>query len=70
MFAQDVIRAGDLTDTYSRLSARDLVHIAVMERAGATAIVTADTAFDNLNDIERLDPADAAKWLPRFEDED
>jgi len=70
MFAQDVQRAAQLADVYPILSARDLVHLAVMERAGATAIVTADTAFDNLAGVERLDPADAEAWLPRFEDED
>lgn len=70
MFAEDVTRAAELVDTYPRLSARDLVHIAVMERAGATAIVTADTTFDNLAGVERLDPAKAATWLPRFEDEE
>ena len=69
MFAEDVQRAADLADAHPRLSARDLVHIAVMERAGATAIVTADTAFDNLAGIERLDPANAASWLPRFAEE-
>ena len=69
MSAEDVQRAAELTETYPRLSARDLVHIAVMERVGATAIVTADSSFDNLDGIERLDPADAASWLPRFEDE-
>ena len=70
MFAQDVQRAAQLADVYPILSARDLVHLAVMERAGATAIVTADTAFDNLDGVERLDPADAEAWLPRFEDAD
>ena len=69
MFAEDVQRAAELADTYPQLSARDLVHLAVMERAGATAIVTADTSFDNLTGVERLDPANAATWLPRFEDE-
>ena len=69
MFAEDVQRGAELVDTYPRLSARDLVHLAVMERAGATAIVTADTAFDNLDGVERLDPADAASWLPRFEED-
>ncbi len=68
--AEDVQRAADLADVHARLSARDLVHLAVMERSGATAIVTADTAFDNIDGVERLDPADAATWLPRFEDED
>ena len=69
LLAEDVLRGAELADTYPRLSARDLVHVAVMERAGATAIVTADTSFDNLHGIERLDPAKATRWLLRFEDE-
>ncbi len=69
IFAEDVQCAAGLVDTYPRLSARDLVHLAVMERVGATAIITADTTFDGLDGIERLDPASAAKWLPRFEDD-
>lgn len=67
LFADDVIRAANLVDAHPRLSARDLVHIAVMERVGATAIITADTTFDGLTGIERLDPLKAHRWLKRFE---
>jgi predicted nucleic acid-binding protein len=70
MLAEDVQRAAELVDIHPRFSARDLVHLAVMERVGATAIVTADTTFDGLRDIERLDPLMAHRWLPRFISED
>jgi hypothetical protein len=66
MLDRDVIHAAELLDATPRLSARDLVHVAVMERVGATAIVTADTTFDGLKGIERLDPLKAKRWLPRL----
>lgn len=68
LLAEDVLRGAALVETHPKLSARDLVHIAVMERVGATAIITADTSFDNLDGIERLDPSKANRWLRRFVD--
>jgi predicted nucleic acid-binding protein len=68
IFASDVERAADLADDHLSLDARDLLHLAVMERVGATAIITADTSFDNLDGIERLDPVKVKRWLSRFED--
>ena len=35
-----------------------LVHLAVMQRLNVRRIVTADTDFDRLPEVERLDPAD------------
>jgi len=43
---------------------RDLVHLAVMRRAGCTHIVTADRGFDGLSGIQRLDPLDVDRWAP------
>jgi predicted nucleic acid-binding protein len=68
VFTRDVERAASLADEHAEFEARDLVHVAVMERVGATAIVTADTTFDGLKGIERLDPLKANRWLKRFED--
>lgn len=62
MLAQDVEVAAELADHHPRLSARDLVHVAVMQRVGATHIVTADTAFDDIGGVERLDPALVEEW--------
>lgn len=58
----DVAQAGRLADEHRRLSARDLVHLAVMARLGVRRIVTADSGFDGLAGIERLDPARIASW--------
>lgn len=33
-----------------------------MRRMGVAAVVTADTGFDGLGDIERLEPADLDVW--------
>jgi predicted nucleic acid-binding protein len=63
--ASDVEDAARLASEHSRLSARDLVHLAVMRRLGITQIVTADTAFDNLPGIERLDPLRLDSWRER-----
>jgi len=62
MLADDVERAATMADWYPRLSARDLVHVAVMQRVGAAHIVTADTAFDGIDGVERLDPALVEEW--------
>lgn len=44
---------------FPELSARDLLHVAVMLRVGSERIVKADKSFDRLagEGIERLDPA-------------
>lgn len=62
MTAEDVERAAVLADQYSYLSARGLIHVAVMQRVGCTRIATADSAFDRIDGIERLDPADVGHW--------
>jgi predicted nucleic acid-binding protein len=58
----DVERAASLADRYPVLSARDLVHWAVMQRVGAARIVTADGNFGGLPGIERLDPMLVDEW--------
>jgi predicted nucleic acid-binding protein len=50
----DVARARQLVEATSRLSARDAVHIAVMQRRGITRILTFDTGFDGIVGIERI----------------
>ena len=58
VYADDILRAGRLADEHPGVSARDLVHLAVMRRLNVSRIVTADTDFDLLPEVERLDPAD------------
>jgi len=50
----DVERAKTIVLGRLRLSARDAIHVAVMERAGAKRIFTFDTGFDAMPGIERL----------------
>jgi predicted nucleic acid-binding protein len=62
MYVSDVENTGFLATRYQDLSARDLVHLAVMQRVGATKIVSADSGFDAVSGIERLDPMKVDEW--------
>jgi predicted nucleic acid-binding protein len=50
----DVERAKTIVLGRARLSARDAIHVAVMERAAVRRILTFDTGFDAMPGIERL----------------
>ena len=60
--AADVTLAADLADINPQVSARDLVHAAVMRRLAASRIISADTDFDRLAGVERLDPLGVGEW--------
>ena len=60
--AEDVLSASELADSHPGVSARDLVHSAVMQRLGVVRIISADTDFDSLEDVNRLDPARVGEW--------
>lgn len=60
--AGDVELAALLADRYSGLSARDLIHAAVMVRLGTKLIATADRGFDRIEGFRRLDPSDLSNW--------
>src|SRR5579864_7481463 len=49
-----VERAKQIVLSYQRLSARDAVHLAVMERHGIEQILTFDSGFDGFPGIIRL----------------
>jgi len=49
-------RAKEIVLGHSRLSPRDAIHIAVMERRGVRRILSFDAGFDGLPGIERLKP--------------
>lgn len=51
---EDVTRARRLAETAPGLSARDAVHLAVMQRHGITRILTFDTGFDGIVGVERI----------------
>ena len=60
--AEDVILASELADRHPGVSARDLVHSAVMQRLEVERIISADTDFDGLEGTDRLDPAHVEEW--------
>jgi predicted nucleic acid-binding protein len=49
-------RSLQLQRTYPFLSPRDAIHVATMEGAGLTTILTADRHFDRVEEVERVDP--------------
>ena len=51
--ASTVERAKDLVLGYPRLSARDAIHLAVMQAEGVTRIMSFDAAFDAIPGIAR-----------------
>ena len=53
---------GEVADLHPGISARDLVHAAVMKRLKADRIISADTDFDRLEGITRLDPGHMDEW--------
>ncbi len=54
----DVHRVRKLAERYPVLKARDLIHAAVMLENGLTRILSTDRHFDQLVEIERIDPSD------------
>src|SRR3989442_13366356 len=50
----DVERARNLLMSKSGLSARDALHVAIMERHGIRQIVTFDAGFDEISGIRRI----------------
>jgi predicted nucleic acid-binding protein len=63
----DVEGAMAVAGRHPGLSARDVLHLAVMARNRASHIVTADRDFDVVPDVVRLDPADHATWRAQIE---
>ena len=66
VYASDVEQAASLVEQYPRLSARDLLHLAVMLRVGVNRIISADQGFDGVTQLERLDPASLRMWRDRI----
>ena len=51
---QEILRARDALLATPRLSARDAIHVAVMEENGITRVLSFDRGFDGLPGIQRL----------------
>lgn len=54
--AADVQQARVLAEQYPSLSPRDLIPLGVMFRRQIQEIVTADTGFDSVKEVRRIDP--------------
>jgi hypothetical protein len=52
---EEALRARELVLDRRELSARDAIHVAVMERHGVRRILSFDRGFDGLEGIERID---------------
>ena len=50
----EVLRAGEIAQNRALLSARDAVHIAVMERHGVRSILSFDADFDRWPGLQRI----------------
>ncbi len=50
----DVLRASEITQNHASLTARDSVHIAVMERRGVRSILSFDADFDRWPGLRRI----------------
>ena len=62
VYPQDVLLAAEMADEHQGVSARDLVHAAVMRRLYIGRIISADRDFDRVSGIERLDPLRIEEW--------
>lgn len=49
-----VVRAKDLVGTHGTLSARDAIHVAVMEAQGIRRVLSFDAGFDSVRGLERV----------------
>jgi predicted nucleic acid-binding protein len=50
----DVLRASDIVRSSAGSSARDAIHVAIMERYGLRAILSFDADFDRWPQVQRL----------------
>ena len=62
VYEQDLTLAAQLADLHSGVSSRDLVHAAVMRRVGSERVISADTDFDDVRGLIRLDPLGVEEW--------
>lgn len=65
-YAEDVSMAARMADEGHRARSRDLVHASVMKRYGASLCISADTDFDKIPGIRRLDPMQLDFWQPEL----
>jgi predicted nucleic acid-binding protein len=50
----DVLRASEITQSHSSVSARDAIHVAIMQRHGVRSILSFDADFDKWPGLHRV----------------
>ena len=65
-YPEDVSQAARLAEESNQSSSRDLVHASVMRRCGTSLCISADTDFDRIPGIRRLDPLQLDSWQPEL----
>ncbi len=66
VYPRDVLRAAEMANEHQGVSARGLVHAAVMRRLQIAQIISADRDFDRVPGIERRDPLRLDEWQATF----
>ena len=51
-------RARELLLQYRNITTRDAIHIAAMEEGGLRRLLSTDSDFDTVDEVQRVDPAD------------
>jgi predicted nucleic acid-binding protein len=51
-------RLPDLARSYTKLAARDLIHVAVCQHEGIAEIISPDKGFDRVAGLRRIDPSE------------
>ena len=62
IFPEDVSLAATLADQGLLSNSRVLVHVSIMQRCGTSFCVSADTDFDRIPGVRRLDPMGLDVW--------
>lgn len=62
VYLRDVLLAAELANEHQGVSARNLVHAAVMRRLQIAQIISADSDFGRVPGIERRDPLRLDEW--------
>ena len=62
IYPEDTSRAAGMAGRYPGVSARDLLHVAVMLRLRTSYIISADTKMDQIPGIQRLNPLQVSTW--------
>ena len=60
--AQDVFAAEELSRKYPQVKPRDLLHTAVMMANRIGTVVSADAEYDDIDEVERVDPLEIEGW--------